>query len=65
MHVHEPLMPDLMDVYRDMAGRQLVMATKQNMPFVGLKEQQDGQLVVDSGIDVRIMEALGQHLNFT
>ncbi|KAK8380252.1 hypothetical protein O3P69_016697 [Scylla paramamosain] len=36
---HEPLTPNLLQVYRDFGGRRLVMATKQNMPFVGLKEK--------------------------
>lgn len=63
--IHQPLAPDLLQVYRDMGGRRLVVATKQNMPFVGLKEDQDGHLVAKSGIDVGIMGALSQQLNFT
>ncbi|MPC59492.1 Glutamate receptor ionotropic, delta-1 [Portunus trituberculatus] len=62
---HEPLTSDLLHVYRDFGGRRLVMATIENMPFVKLRGGQEGHLVTKSGIDVRIMGALGQQLNFT
>ncbi|KAK7076309.1 hypothetical protein SK128_001033 [Halocaridina rubra] len=61
--------PDLFlpitDFYKDFHGRQLLVKANNNPPFHGLKKLEDGTFMSDSGIDVSIVNALSQSLNFS
>ncbi|KAK4322295.1 hypothetical protein Pmani_006938, partial [Petrolisthes manimaculis] len=57
--------PDLVNLYRNFQGRQLVVSALDNWPFFGLKYLKNGTVVIDSGIDINIMNNLGFYLNFT
>lgn len=60
------LVPDLLQLYSNMHGRQLVVAANNNWPFFGIRDLPEGGGVTpDSGIDVNILEALSSKLNFT
>lgn len=59
------LVPDLLPLYSNMYGRQLVVAANNNWPFFGIRELAGGGVTPDSGIDVNILEALSSKLNFT
>ncbi|KAK4313214.1 hypothetical protein Pmani_015391 [Petrolisthes manimaculis] len=60
-----PHFPDLVNLYRNFQGRQLVVSALDNWPFFGLKYLDNGTVVIDSGIDISIMNTLGYYLNFT
>nr|XP_045610743.1 glutamate receptor ionotropic, delta-1-like [Procambarus clarkii] len=64
-HLTEPLLPDPNTLYGNMGGRQLVVSANADWPFFGLKPLPGGGVQPDSGIDIQIMNTLGQFLNFT
>ncbi|XP_069193537.1 glutamate receptor ionotropic, delta-2-like [Procambarus clarkii] len=64
-HLTEPLLPDPNTLYGNMGGRQLVVSANADWPFFGLKSLPGGGVQPDSGIDIQIMNTLGQFLNFT
>ncbi|XP_071542916.1 glutamate receptor ionotropic, delta-2-like, partial [Panulirus ornatus] len=59
------LVPDLLQLYTDFHGRQLVVSANDNWPFLGLTHLPDGRVKMDSGIDVNIINTLSTRLNFT
>lgn len=59
------LFPDIVNLYRNFQGRQLLVSTVDNWPFYGLKYLKNGTVATDRGIDVNIMKVLGHYLNFT
>ncbi|XP_071536859.1 glutamate receptor ionotropic, delta-2-like [Panulirus ornatus] len=59
------LVPDLQKLYTDFQGRQLVVATKDNWPFIKLITLEDGTMTPLSGIDFNIIDILSEKLNFT
>ncbi|XP_042234304.1 glutamate receptor ionotropic, delta-2-like [Homarus americanus] len=65
VQVQEPLVPDPLKLYADMSGRQLIVTANNNWPFFGLKKLGDGEVEAETGIDIQIMNTLGQFLNFT
>lgn len=60
-----PVVPDVMRQYQDFGGRQLAVAANNNWPYFAIKILQDGRRVPASGIDVEIINALAERLNFT
>ncbi|KAG7176561.1 putative iGluR-like protein, partial [Homarus americanus] len=65
VQVQEPLVPDPLKLYSDMSGRQLIVTANNNWPFFGLDKFRDGKVQKKTGIDIEIMNTLGQFLNFT
>ncbi|KAK4313216.1 hypothetical protein Pmani_015393 [Petrolisthes manimaculis] len=63
--LHRPLFPDIVDLYLNFQGRQLVTMAKDNWPFFEVKILEDGTAVAGRGIDVNIISTLGHYLNFT
>lgn len=59
------LFPDLLKVYRDFRGRQLVVATIDNWPFFKLRYTPNGDPEPDQGIDYNVINSISQYLNFT
>ncbi|XP_063866159.1 glutamate receptor ionotropic, kainate 5-like [Scylla paramamosain] len=59
------LVPDLLRLYADFEGRQLIVAANDNWPFLGLTLLEGDAAAPRSGIDINILDALGAKLNFT
>ncbi|KAK3863639.1 hypothetical protein Pcinc_030602 [Petrolisthes cinctipes] len=56
----------LLQSYRDMEGRQLLVTTNQNWPFFRIAEWDNNDTVIGvSGIDLSVIRALAHTLNFT
>ncbi|KAK4311516.1 hypothetical protein Pmani_016984 [Petrolisthes manimaculis] len=65
-HLRRPLFPDVVSLYRNLHGRQVVLATLvDNWPFVEMTYLEDGMVVNERGIDVTVIKTLGYYLNFT
>lgn len=63
--LRRPLFPDLVNLYRNFEGRQLVLSSLDNWPFFELKYLENDTVVAERGIDVAIVNTLGYYLNFT
>ncbi|XP_068224362.1 glutamate receptor ionotropic, kainate 2-like [Palaemon carinicauda] len=59
------LFPPLDVIYDDFQGRRLVLSAVENVPYFKLSRLENGTVVPESGVDFRLMETLGQSLNFT
>ncbi|XP_068229792.1 glutamate receptor ionotropic, delta-2-like [Palaemon carinicauda] len=59
------IFPQLNDLYSDFGGRRLTVTANNDSPFFVIKEFDNGTYFADSGIDVNIVDALGDTLNFT
>ncbi|KAK4313215.1 hypothetical protein Pmani_015392 [Petrolisthes manimaculis] len=59
------LFPDIVNLYQNFQGRQLVTAAVDDWPFFGLKYLENGTVISDRGIDINIINTLGYYLNFT
>ncbi|CAL4076629.1 unnamed protein product, partial [Meganyctiphanes norvegica] len=64
-YTSEPLTHDLMKKYRNFQGRELILAMNNNWPFFGIKKLSNGTIVPDAGIDMHILNSLGERYNFT
>lgn len=60
-----PVVPNVLRQYQDFGGRQLAVAANNDWPYFAIKILPDGRRVADSGIDVEIINALANRLNFT
>ncbi|KAK4313223.1 hypothetical protein Pmani_015400 [Petrolisthes manimaculis] len=60
-----PLFPDIVNLYRNFKGRQLVTAVVDYWPFFEVKTLDNGTAVAGKGIDVNTINTLGYYLNFT
>ncbi|KAK4313231.1 hypothetical protein Pmani_015409 [Petrolisthes manimaculis] len=63
--LRHPLFPDIVKLYRDFLGRELVTSAVTHMPFIQVKILKNGTKVAERGIDVSIINTLSSHLNFT
>ncbi|XP_071537682.1 glutamate receptor ionotropic, delta-1-like [Panulirus ornatus] len=59
------LVPNLQEYYSDFQGRQLVVTTNDNWPFFKIKTLENGTIVAISGIDLSVINAVSEKLNFT
>lgn len=60
-----PVFPDIVDVYRNFQGRQLLVTSVDNWPFFELRYMENGTVAARSGIDVSVVNTLSYYLNFT
>ncbi|KAK4313222.1 hypothetical protein Pmani_015399 [Petrolisthes manimaculis] len=60
-----PLFPDILKLYRNFQGRQLVTAAVDYWPFFEVKLLENGTAVPGNGIDISILNTIGRNLNFT
>ncbi|XP_069994897.1 probable glutamate receptor [Penaeus vannamei] len=65
LQLKDALLPDLLKLYSDFQGRELVVSVNNNWPFFGITRLADGRVVPDSGIDVNILNTFSQKLNFS
>lgn len=63
--LHHPLFPDIVNMYQDFLGRELVTAAVNRKPFFEVNVLNNGTTVSGRGIDVSIINALSNYLNFT
>ncbi|XP_076069237.1 putative glutamate receptor [Oratosquilla oratoria] len=64
--LREPFFRTPEDLYSDFEGRRLTVAVVDNWPFFRVRDSpEEGGLRADSGIDVNILNALANKLNFT
>ena len=59
------LVPDLLHLYSNFGGRQIIVAANDNWPFLGLTLLGGGAAAPRSGIDINILDTLSAKLNFT
>ncbi|XP_071526281.1 probable glutamate receptor [Panulirus ornatus] len=59
------LVPDLHQLYSDFQGRQLVVSTVNHWPFFKITTLDNGTVIPISGIDLSLINTLGETLNFT
>ncbi|XP_076069238.1 glutamate receptor ionotropic, delta-2-like [Oratosquilla oratoria] len=64
-YLKEDLFPPLEEIYANFHGRNLLMCAVENWPFVVTTPRPDGKFDPDHGIDINVMNVLGQALNFT
>ncbi|KAK7085913.1 hypothetical protein SK128_018158 [Halocaridina rubra] len=64
-HLSPDIFRPLEDRYSNFNGRELLVKANNNAPFHGLKKLESGAFIPDSGIDVSVVNALSETLNFT
>ncbi|KAK4313226.1 hypothetical protein Pmani_015403 [Petrolisthes manimaculis] len=60
-----PLFPEIVNLYRDFQGRQLVTSAVDYWPFFELKVLENGTTIAWRGTDVHVINTLSSYLNFT
>ncbi|KAK4313235.1 hypothetical protein Pmani_015412 [Petrolisthes manimaculis] len=63
--LRQPLFPDVLNLYRNFEGRQLVLSSLNNWPFFVIKNLENATAVAVRGIDVSVINTLSYYLNFT
>ena len=63
--MQRPLFPSPLEVYKDFNGRQLLVATVDNVPYFRLNRRPDGTVESGEGVDYNVIHTIGHFLNFT
>lgn len=59
-----PVFPDILESYRDMQGRELVVSANNDWPFFAQETLANGTVVGTGGIDFMVVKTLARAFNF-